>query len=114
MSTLARDNQGNVIQTFRLSGAVLRGLSLVAGAAQQTVALGGTTNQAQEAVLLIMCEAATWVLAGTNPTAAINPATSTLLAPGIPYYFTITKGQKLSAILHTGEPNSIISITEFQ
>jgi hypothetical protein len=113
MSKLIQDDFGNIIQAFNLSGAIPRGLSLVVGAAQQTAALGQVTNQSKKCIVLIMCEAATWVLAGDNPTAAVNPATCTLLAPGIPYYFAVSRGQKISAFLNTGEPDSVISITEF-
>lgn len=113
MSTLAVDSRGHVMDMFNLSSGTARGLSLVSGgAAVQTAALGNT-NQALQTAVLIMCEAATWVKAGSNPTAAIDPATSTLLAPGIPYYFSVSRNDKISAILNTGEPDAVISITEF-
>lgn len=112
MSSLSLDSRGYPMDMFNLSTGVARGLSLVAGVEQKTAAMGDSGQGTQTAVM-IMAEAAVWVKSGSNPTAAIDPTTSTLLLPAIPYYFTVPRGHKISAILHTGSPNSVISITEF-
>jgi hypothetical protein len=112
MSTVARDSTGVPFDAFNLSAGAARGMNLAVGVEQKTVALGDAGQGTQTAVL-ITCESATWVKSGAAPTATIDPTACTLLAPGISYYFTVGRGHKISALLHTGSPDSVISITEF-